>query len=179
MVFIKKICGSVPVLRAIFLDTERVFTNQPHEFYASPDGLYGPVSSAKKGQRKSMQAKNTPKKAKGKGKINNSKIIQGSDAQDIELNPVEDAAGRELATKDQEAQEAQVAPEVSVAKIQTEGYEDISYNVHRICYPIRLYYRIGSGQTDSRNKLARGCLTRNVISSLPTLYGGKIEFDEL
>ena len=172
-IYFQKISGSIPVLRALFVDTERVFTNQPHVFYAASTGLYGVIPPEKKNTKKSTAPGKPHKTEKRKGKRTGGDKNQGPTSLEKE-SPAEEE--RESSTKDQEAQ---AKPEVAVTQIQTAGAEDMSYNIHIVCYPVRYYYRIGSGQTDSRNTLSRGCLTRNVISSLPNLYGGQIEFDEL
>ena len=133
---------------------ERVYFNLPYSFFAE-EVEQAPKKAAKKSKKLSRDAQNA---------LSASRRAEG-------LKKQQEKRG--------DAAPTEPTKETSDSRNQTDVYSDIHYNVINVCYAIRMSYRLGSGQVDRRKVYQRGCLSRNLLMSLPAMFGATYKFATL
>ena len=133
---------------------ERVYFNLPYEFFAE-EGEQAPKKAPKKSKKLGRDAQNALSASRRAEGLKKQQEKRGDTA------PVEPAK------------------EMRDSRNQTDVRSDINYSVIRICYAVRMTYRLGSGQVDRRKVYQRGCLSRNLLMSLPAMFGATYKFATL
>ena len=115
-------------------DVERVYNNVPHIYFSKSTGLSSGQEGKKVKNRKASQ-----QKAQGKGAQKKTK-----DSKKAPVNSQEDEEDVTGAREGYAERGVQVIPppvEIRSVPVQATMYQDFSYEVVEVCYPIRFSYR--------------------------------------